>query len=200
MNALQDVVRAILHAPPGLGGPALAVAVFAARWLILVGPATLACLWLLGGRVDRSAAIAAAAAGALGLAIAAVLSPLIAEQRPFLDGTTFNYLDHAADGSFPSDHATLAFALAFGLWRHRPPLLPRVWAPLVAAAVAIGWARVFLGTHHAVDILGGAVVAIASVQATATRLGRSLLSRATLLDETLRSGALARIQGTRRAR
>ncbi|MDE2365202.1 MAG: phosphatase PAP2 family protein, partial [Hyphomicrobiales bacterium] len=81
--------------------------------------------------------------------------------RPFMDGVSPNFLHHVADSSFPSDHATVLFALAFSLWLTRLPATRWTGAILLAAALAVGWARVFLGAHYPLDILGGAGIGFA---------------------------------------
>ena len=151
----------------------LVVAVALAQWAILIGPAVLAILWLAGTEADRAATVATGLAGCLALALAAAISTLVDAPRPFVDAGAFNYLAHVRDGSFPSDHATLAFAIAIGLCLHRPPTLPWVWLLLLAVAAAVGWARIFLGAHYPSDIAGGALVAVASVVTVATPAGRA---------------------------
>jgi undecaprenyl-diphosphatase len=56
--------------------------------------------------------------------------------------------------SFPSGHATTAFAAALllGLW------YPRWRAPLLVLAGLVGLSRVVLGSHFPSDILGGALL------------------------------------------
>lgn len=174
------------------------IAIALARWAVWIGPTLLLCLWLAGAREDRAAAVAAGAAGVCGLTIAAALSAAVWAPRPFADGSAINLLGHAPDSGFPSDHATLAFALAFGLLRCRPPSLPKAWLALCAIALAVGWARVFLGAHHPGDIVGGAAVGLASAVTVATRAGRALLSPLDKLGEAVRSGVIAGA-GARRA-
>jgi undecaprenyl-diphosphatase len=80
--------------------------------------------------------------------------------------------------SFPSDHATLFFALATGL------LLVSRGLGIVAFAyvtLVIALPRVYLGWHYPTDILGGMVlgcglVSIAERPATRERLGRPVLA------------------------
>ena len=68
---------------------------------------------------------------------------------------------HAAETSFPSDHATILFAVAFSLLAFAAA---RVRASLaLVAAVAVAWARVWLGIHWPLDMLGSAVVALGAV-------------------------------------
>jgi undecaprenyl-diphosphatase len=56
--------------------------------------------------------------------------------------------------SFPSGHATAAFALAFGLFLHDRSW--GRWMLLLAALVALG--RIFVGVHYPSDVVAGAVV------------------------------------------
>ncbi len=57
--------------------------------------------------------------------------------------------------SFPSTHATIAFAAATAL----PPLLPRTPLILLATATAIG--RLLLGEHYPSDVAAGAALGAA---------------------------------------
>ena len=158
---------------------------------MLAGPALLAAIWLSGRQEDRASAVAIGTGAALALAAAAVLSWAIDSPRPFMDGVGTNYLGHVHDGSLPSDHATLAFALAFGFWLRPPSGMPRLYAPLLAVAVAVGWARVFLGAHYPSDIAGGALVAAVAVASTATPPVRAALRALHTLGEAVRARGIA---------
>ena len=56
--------------------------------------------------------------------------------------------------SFPSTHATLAFAFAYILSREEPRL--RVWFYLLAVLIALS--RMYLGVHYFSDVLAGAIL------------------------------------------
>ncbi|MBV1705776.1 MAG: phosphatase PAP2 family protein [Hyphomicrobiales bacterium] len=131
---------------------ALAVAVAIANWALYIAPLTLIVLWLRGTRDDRCAAVSATLAAFAALGAAAVISSHIMHPRPFMDGLSPNWLDHAPDSSMPSDHATLLFALGFALWLNRPPKFPKVHLLLLTVACAVSFARVWLGAHYPGDI------------------------------------------------
>jgi undecaprenyl-diphosphatase len=89
---------------------------------------------------------------ALGLGAAAVH----AEMRPFQRHHVHLLIAHAGGQSFPSDHATAAFACAMAAL----VFLSRAWGcVLLAAALLIGVARVYAGLHYPGDILGSFLVA-----------------------------------------
>ncbi|MGV8987251.1 MAG: phosphatase PAP2 family protein [Cypionkella sp.] len=120
----------------------------------------------------RPALLDAVASGALGLALVQVISALHYRPRPFEAGLGANLLNHVPENSFPSDHATLMFALAFALLASQP--LRRAGGVLLALAVAVSWARVYLGVHYPSDLLGGAILAllcVALVHFLAARFG-----------------------------
>ena len=83
--------------------------------------------------------------------------------RPFVSGLGKQWLPHAATHSFPSAHASVAFALATVVL-----LMARQahWAALavlaVFAASLIAWSRVYLGLHYPSDVMAGALAGAAS--------------------------------------
>jgi len=60
--------------------------------------------------------------------------------------------------SFPSGHTTMAFACATVL----STLVPRAAPGFVALAAAIGYSRLYLGVHWPLDVIGGAVLGVAT--------------------------------------
>lgn len=62
--------------------------------------------------------------------------------------------------AFPSDHAALFFALAFGVW-----LVSRRagWILTVYLIVFVAFPRIYIGIHYPSDILAGAALAIIAV-------------------------------------
>ncbi len=88
--------------------------------------------------------------------------------------------------SFPSGHATLAAAgygaLAVVVVRQYPRRLVRVavWTAAVAAAAAVGFARLYLGVHWMTDVLAGwllAAICLMLLFTSMRRLGPTLRER-----------------------
>ena len=95
------------------------------------------------------------AGGLSWLIVEAILKPLVARSRPGLElgailvGSTTN-----DSYSFPSGHATIAFAMAVVL-SHKEPKWRRVFYVL---AVLISLSRIFLGKHYPIDVIVGGLL------------------------------------------
>jgi undecaprenyl-diphosphatase len=143
-------------------GQDAAVAFNATAIFVLVSAAGL--LWFVarpGGSLrPKIAAASAAAAAALALLVNAVLGQLWYQSRPFVGHPhqTLLLVRHAADNSFPSDHASVAFAIAFAVMA----VYRRFGLVLVAAAIAIGVDRVFIGVHYPIDVVASLFVGLSS--------------------------------------
>jgi len=93
---------------------------------------------------------------ALAFAMGTVLSHLSGQLRPFQSHQVHQLIAHGPGVSLPSDHATAAFAMAFGVFA----FLSRRWgAVLAVAALAVGLARIWVGVHYPGDILAAAIIA-----------------------------------------
>jgi undecaprenyl-diphosphatase len=126
----------------------------------IVFAAVLVALLLLvpGARRElaRRAAVAAAASLALALLVTHLLAGVVDRPRPFVahPGTIHAFLAHAADPGFPSEHSAAAFAIATAV-----ALRVRSWgAILIVLAAVLAAGRVFLGVHYPSDVLVGAII------------------------------------------
>ncbi|ENV9334852.1 undecaprenyl-diphosphate phosphatase [Klebsiella aerogenes] len=151
LENINYALFALINATPASSWWAIEVATFIAKDLIIIVPLLVVALWLWGPN-QRQLVFKVMLALALSLSISWVIGHLFPHDRPFVDGVGYNFLHHAADDSFPSDHGTVifTFALAFFFWH-------RVWsgALLLVIASAIAWSRVYLGVHWPLDMLGG---------------------------------------------
>jgi undecaprenyl-diphosphatase len=79
--------------------------------------------------------------------------------RPYDGGITHLLIARSADPSFPSDHATATFAIAAVFLLHG---MRRLGLGFLAAALLVTFSPVYVGTHYASDVLGGAQTGIAT--------------------------------------
>lgn len=84
-----------------------------------------------------------------------ILGSMFYENRPFVDHPeTILILNHAADASFPSDHAVGTMAIACGILFYRWK-----WGTwMVYGSILVGISRVFVGNHYPGDILGAFIL------------------------------------------
>ncbi len=127
--------------------PAVALATFA--------------LWLFarpgGNRKWKLASACGLASAALALLINQLIATIWHRQRPFASHPSAHVWGaRSHDPSFPSDHASAAFAIAFAVF-----LFDRVaGAVFLAAAVIVGAGRVLIGAHYPADVLAGCLVGL----------------------------------------
>jgi undecaprenyl-diphosphatase len=153
----RDVLRAVRSIAVE---PIAGFAVVLSAWWVK-GPLMVA-LALLGDLLARArrlpvAAIATAVGAALGSAVASLLKEVFDRARPGASGDWTALVATPSSASFPSGHASTAFAAAAALAWLRPGL--RVPAFAIAALVAAS--RVVLGVHYPLDAAAGAATGIA---------------------------------------
>lgn len=134
-----------------------------AEGLIWLVPLGLVIAWLRGTNDTRLALLRATFAGLLALLINQVIVGVWFHPRPFALGIGQTLLPHAMESSFPSDHLTLIWAVAFSLLLHPP--LRRAGGLIALLGVPVAWARIYLGVHFPLDMLGAALVALSSAWA-----------------------------------
>ena len=140
---------------------------FAATRMQLIIVGTLVACWLLATgvglwrerRIPRGLVTVVLVAGialALGLLADQIIGHAWSRDRPYAAHVNATLLEPpSSDPSFPSDHATAALALTFGVAAE----LPLVAALLLVEALLMSTGRVFVGLHYPGDILGSLGVA-----------------------------------------
>jgi len=154
-----------LHLINGLAGHSWLVdhfREFAARDLVFFAAPLFLALWfwpLPAGTRAANQRIVLATLLAIGLALllAHFLARLDHDARPFVtDPATRLLIHHTADNSFPSDHASFAFAIGAAIvWRRR-----LIGGSGLVLALLIGLARIFVGVHWPEDIAAGAITGL----------------------------------------
>ncbi len=147
-----------LNAPATPNPVILLLARAAAAWAIYAIALLMVLLWIRGALALRKRLFLAGFSAALALAVNLTIASLYYHPRPFEIGLGHQFLAHAAETSFPSDHATVLFAIAFSM------LLSGgygIWSiTALLAALATAWGRVYLGIHWPFDMAGSAIIAI----------------------------------------
>ena len=124
-----------------------------------------------------------------------ILGSLFYENRPFVDHPdAILILNHAADASFPSDHAVGTMAIACGILFYDWSLGTK----MVYGSILVGVSRVFVGNHYPGDILGAFILVwvITAIYNKTIRRGVVRLYRG--LDNRLMSEYMRRFSRRRR--
>jgi undecaprenyl-diphosphatase len=168
------------------------------KWAVLVVAVATFALWLLarpgGSRKWKLASATALASAALGLLVNQLVAQFWHRARPFAAHRSAHvWGGRSHDPSFPSDHASAAFAIGFAVL-----LFDRVAGALfLAAAVVIGVGRVLIGAHYPADVLAGVLVGLACAVVVA-RLARPAIEFVVRIVERLTDPLLAPLWRLRR--
>src|SRR4051794_35457412 len=105
-----------------------------------------------GDRKWKLACASGYAAAALGYAIAFVIHHLYDRARPYEAHPAMRHpWSSSTDASFPSDHTSLSFAIAFAVLAF--DTVAGIVFLVVAAIIGVG--RLFIGAHYPGDVLAG---------------------------------------------
>lgn len=112
--------------------------------------------WFMRTTSNRRMVAEALVAACVALGLNAAIGLFFYRDRPFVHHHVVQLIQHAANASFPSDHATGAFVIAatIWIWRKRDG-----WLWLLFAA-SIAFSRVWTGVHYPTDVLAGMVIGI----------------------------------------
>src|SRR3954447_8491324 len=160
----------------------------AVNWFETVGvglyAAAVILLWLATApgeeRRWKLASLAGGISALLALGINQVMAQVWHRPRPYESHTGVYHLTQSHDPSFPSDHASSAFGIAFGIYF----VDRRVGRFFLVVAALIGFGRLLVGAHYLTDVLASVVVA-AIAAGVIVRFGMPLLIRVVLLLERI---------------
>ena len=112
-------------------------------------------VWLYFIAKRKTEAIFAFYSVLVGLFISQIIGMFYFHNRPFMDNLGFQLIHHQAENSFPSDHTTFLFAIAFSYLFFK---LKNLAVISLLLAFLGGIARVYVGVHYPFDIMGGIFV------------------------------------------
>ena len=165
---IDHAINTFVHSHPLLD---VVLSGFASWGVTLFGVAVFV-LWFLDPPrttgIYRRACAAGLGAAAIGLLINQVVIHFWHRARPYEAHPhgVIPLITPSHDPSFPSDHATAAFAIAFGILfvARRAGVLFLIWAALIA------FSRVLVGVHYPTDVLAGLAVGLVAGFASARLL------------------------------
>lgn len=146
-------------------------------WSVVVLAGATFALWLFArpgsSRKWKLACASALASSGLALLINQVVARIWDRARPFVHHSSVHvWGPRSHDPSFPSDHASAAFGIAFAVF-----FFDRVVGSIfLAAACVIAGGRVFIGVHYPLDVVAGCLVGFGSALLVA-RLSRPVIER-----------------------
>jgi undecaprenyl-diphosphatase len=148
-------------------------------------------LWLATAPGEERRWKLAALAGGASAAVSLLVNQLIGKfiwhrPRPYETHPQVYHLSHSHDPSFPSDHASAAFGLAFGIYL----VDRRIGKFFIAVATLIAAGRVLVGAHYLTDVLASLAVSVV-VAYLIVRFARPLLDRSVLLLERISDPVVA---------
>jgi undecaprenyl-diphosphatase len=115
----------------------------------------------------KLATASALGSAALALAVNRVVSGVIWHRdRPYQTHAIAHPWSSSTDASFPSDHASASFAIAFAVLL----IDPLAGAIFLVAAVVIAVGRLFIGAHYPGDVGAGLLVGLAAALVVAKLL------------------------------
>ena len=105
----------------------------------------------------RKAGLATACALLLELLLCNLLiKPLVARERPYTYRELQLLIPSLKDYSFPSGHTAASFAVSSALFFRKN----RLWIPVFALSVLLGFTRLYLYVHFPSDVLCGALLGV----------------------------------------
>lgn len=124
-----------------------------------------------------------------------ILGSLFYENRPFVDHPdAILILNHAADASFPSDHAVGTMAIACGILFYDWSLGTK----MVYWSILVGISRVFVGNHYPGDILGAFILVWVITAVYNKTIRRGVVRAYRGLDKRLMGEYMRRFSSRRR--
>lgn len=161
-----------INAPADPASIPLQLALFFAEFGPWLAIALLLWFWFRGQAETRRTLLQAGIALLIALSINFSFALTLYVPRPFAVGLGNNFLAHALETSFPSDHGTFLWSLGFGILFTRRLTLTAL--AIVVIGLLTAWARIYLGVHFPLDMLGSLLISLFAAM-LALPIGRRLV-------------------------
>ena len=159
MNALETLNQNLflqLNASAETPHWIISLATLLANDLIYLIPLAMAIVWTRGDPTERNPALKACVVTFIALGINQLIAIALFHPRPAALGLGHTFTEHAQDSSFPSDHATVFWAVGLTMVFHN--VRSTLALSALIGGLIVAWARIFLGVHYPLDMLGAALV------------------------------------------
>ncbi|OHX14600.1 phosphatase PAP2 family protein [Chromobacterium sphagni] len=157
IESLNQSLFLLINATPETAPLAIKAATFIAKDLLLLLPVLLGSIWLWGRPALRDTVLKSCLLTGVALLGNWLIGLVWPHPRPFAMPIGHAFLLHDATPSFPSNHGTIFAMMALCWWFS--PAWGWGWVLAIVGA-AVAWARVFLGVHFPLDMLGALLVSI----------------------------------------
>ncbi|MFT4907114.1 MAG: undecaprenyl-diphosphatase [Oleispira sp.] len=184
MDRIESInLELFLKINAGTDSPAwlINIATAIAEGLIYLIPVFMALCWLRGSSAQRSIALKLCVVTLLALGLNQLIALVWQYPRPFEMGVGHSWLSHVPDSSFPSDHVTIFAVMSIVLLFDG---MRKSGIILLLASTLVAWARIYLGVHYPLDMIGALIVSIFSYLLS-TPLWNVLGAKATVFFEHL---------------
>ncbi len=168
LDTINQSLFTLINAPETASDSMIMAATLAAEGLLYFVAVVMVLGWVRGNDALRHALFRAGLAAVFGLVFNLIIRSFWFHPRPFATGFGQQFLEHSPDASFPSDHGTILFSIALALLLSKS----RFGGIALVLALATAWARVYLGVHWPLDMLGSFVVAMVAAPLASTLFPR----------------------------
>lgn len=145
----------LINATPNASHFSISLAHFIAQDLLYLLFLLLGLLWFSDNIQTKKRMLRATTFTTIALIVSFLISTLFYHPRPFAIPLGQNYLTHAANGSFPSDHMLIFSTVAWSYFFSQRKMIATI---LFIIGWCVAWSRVYLGVHFPFDMFGAFII------------------------------------------
>lgn len=132
--------------------------IFGAEYLIYLTFVLVFILAFKGGIKEKKALLLTLVGLGISLIIIKVTKLFYPEPRPFISYNFTPLINHTTDPTFPSTHTAIMATIAFSFVYYRS----KAAQLLLILLLFVGLARVYVGVHYPLDVIGGIITGLVS--------------------------------------